>query len=281
MQQYLIVKRLSTHLVLGLIIPWIATFASSSALATPIPPQFLSSTDPETSIAQTPTEQAEPSSSETPNAEPLNPEAGDSESSNAEQLDIDPDVINSSPTLQRWLEDVPNVRSDIRNDPSFRTRLRLGYSQFPSTDQAAGWNIGIEDIFVGDTGLTVSADYQAAFDADREAYGADLRYYVLPLGSRINVAPVVGYRSVEGEAYDTSGVNVGVRVLLVPSRTGAADLSFTQTWVAPGTDEEVGVSTLSFGYALTDQLRLFTDLQKQNAPEEKDSRVAAGLEWMF
>ncbi len=157
----------------------------------------------------------------------------------------------------------------------------MGYSQFPSTDQAAGWNIGIEDIFVGDTGLTVSADYQAAFDADREAYGADLRYYVLPLGSRINVAPVVGYRSVEGEAYDTSGVNVGVRVLLVPSRTGAADLSFTQTWVAPGTDEEVGVSTLSFGYALTDHLRLSTDLQKQNAPEEKDSRVAIGLEWMF
>ncbi|PSB22950.1 hypothetical protein C7B76_02090, partial [filamentous cyanobacterium CCP2] len=183
--------------------------------------------------------------------------------------------------LQRWLEEVPDVRSEIRNDPSFRTRLRIGYSQFPSTDQAAGFNVGIEDIFIGQTGLTVSADYQAAFDADREAYGADVRYYVLPLGSYVNLAPVVGYRSVQGEEYDTDGVNLGFRVLLVPSRTGAADLSFTQTWIAPGSNEEVGISTLSFGYAVTEQLRLSTDLQKQNAPQEKDSRAAIVLEWMF
>jgi hypothetical protein len=139
----------------------------------------------------------------------------------------------------------------------------------------------VEDIFIGRSGLTVSADYQAAFDADREAYGADVRYYVLPLGSYVNLAPVVGYRSVQGEEYDTDGVNLGFRVLLVPSRTGAADLSFTQTWVAPGSNEEVGISTLSFGYALTEQFRLSTDLQKQNAPPEKDSRVAIVLEWMF
>jgi hypothetical protein len=104
---------------------------------------------------------------------------------------------------------------------------------------------------------------------------------MLPLGSYVNLAPVVGYRSVQGEAYDTDGINLGFRVLLVPSRTGAADLSFTQTWVAPGSSEEVGISTLSFGYALTDQFRLSTDLQKQNAPQAKDSRVAIVLEWMF
>jgi hypothetical protein len=91
----------------------------------------------------------------------------------------------------------------------------------------------------------------------------------------------VGYRSVQGEDYDTDGVNLGFRVLLVPSRTGAADISFTQSWVAPGSNEEVGVSTLSFGYAVTEQLRLSTDLQKQNAPQQKDSRVAIVLEWMF
>jgi hypothetical protein len=202
-------------------------------------------------------------------------------SPDSDSLDLDPALIENSPTLQRWLEETPDVRSDIRNDPSFRTRLRIGYSQFPSTDQAAGFNIGIEDIFLGRSGLTFSADYQAAFEADREAYGADLRYYVLPLGSYANFAPVVGYRSVQGEDYDTDGVNLGFRVLLVPSRTGAADISFTQSWVAPGSNEEVGVSTLSLGYAVTEQLRLSTDLQKQNAPQQKDSRVAIVLEWMF
>lgn len=199
----------------------------------------------------------------------------------AEQFDLDPSLIENSPVLQRWLEDVPDVRSDIRRDPSFRTRLRLGYSQFPSTDHVAGFNIGIEDVFIERTGLTVSADYQASFNGDREAYGADLRYYVLPLGGYINLAPVVGYRSVEGEEYATDGANLGVRLLLVPSRTGAADISFTQTWVAPGSDEEVGISTLSFGYAVTNQFRLSADLQKQNAPQEKDSRVGVGVEWMF
>lgn len=198
-----------------------------------------------------------------------------------EQLDLDPEIIEDSPVLQRWLEEVPDVQSDIRHDPSFRTRIRLGYSQFPSTDQAAGITIGIEDVFVGQTGLTVSADYQAAFDADREAYGADLRYYILPLGSYVNVAPVVGYRSVEGEDYNTNGMNIGVRLMLALSRTGAADISLTQSWVAPGSNEEVGITTLSMGYAITSHLRVAADLQKQNAPEEKDSRVAIVLEWML
>ncbi|GAB4374359.1 MAG: hypothetical protein Kow00121_18720 [Elainellaceae cyanobacterium] len=237
---------LITRLIgLGLSLTLVELVVATSAVALPDPSPF--------QIAQTPTE----------------------------QFDLDPELIEDSPTLQRWLEEVPNVRSDIRRDPSFRTRLRIGYSQFPSTDHASGLHIGIEDILIERSGFTVSADYQTAFDADREAYGADLRYYVLPLGSYVNFAPVVGYRSVEGEDYDTDGVNVGFRVLLVPSRTGAADVSFTQTWVAPGDDQEVGVSTLSFGYALTHQMRVSADLQKQNAPQEKDSRVGIGLEWMF
>jgi hypothetical protein len=66
------------------------------------------------------------------------------------------------------------------------------------------------------------------------------------------------------------------------SRTGAADIALTQSWLNPGSDsEEVGLTTLTFGYALTHQLRLSTDFQRQNAPQHKDSRLGIGFEWML
>jgi hypothetical protein len=39
----------------------------------------------------------------------------------------------------------------------------------------------------------------------------------------------------------------------------------------------VGITTLSFGYAVTRNLRVSTDIQKQNLREEEDRRV--GLFW--
>ena len=197
-----------------------------------------------------------------------------------QQLDLSPEIIEGSPVLQRWLRQVPNVMKDIVNDPSFRTRLRLGYSQFPSTGQAGGVNVGVEDLFIGRTGFTVSGEYQAAFNGDRTAWGSDLHYYVRPLGSYVNVAPVLGYRHLQTNRYSTDGLNLGLRLLLVLSRGGASDISLTQSWVAPGTDNEVGITTLSVGYALTHNLRLSTDIQKQNARQHKDSRVGIVLEWM-
>lgn len=200
---------------------------------------------------------------------------------NASSLDLDPELIRNSPTLQRWLKQVPDVLQDIRQEPSFRTRLRLAYSRFSMDDGSNGWSVGLEDAFVGRTGLTLSADYQATGDGRRKTWGSDLRYYVLPLGSQINLAPVVGYRYVDTARSTTSGLNVGARLLLVPSRTGAADVSLTQTWVAPGTGEEVGITVLSVGYALTHNLRLSTDWQRQNSRRVKDTRLGIGLEWMF
>ncbi|NER19745.1 MAG: hypothetical protein F6J96_03095 [Symploca sp. SIO1C2] len=202
------------------------------------------------------------------------------ETTEVQELDISPEIIENSPVLQEWLEEVPNVLEAIRHDPSFRTRLRLGYSQFPSTGQSAGFNVGVEDVFIGRTGLTVSGDYQASFNDEREAFGGELRYYVLPLGGYLNVAPVVGYRNLTTGEFSTDGPNVGVRLLLVLSRSGAADVSLTQTFVSPGSSEEVGITTLSFGYAMTQNLRISTDLQKQNSIAEKDSRVGIVLEWM-
>jgi hypothetical protein len=198
----------------------------------------------------------------------------------AEPLDLSPEIIQNSPVLQRWIKKVPNVLEEIRRDPSFRTRVRLGYSQFPSTDDASGFNVGVEDVFLGRTGLTVSGDYQASFNGDRKAGGADLRYYVLPLGGYINIAPQVGYRYVETGNFSTDGVNVGARLMLALSRTGAADISITQSFVSPGSNEEVGITSLSVGYAITRNIRLATDIQKQNSREEKDSRVGIVLEWM-
>jgi len=178
--------------------------------------------------------------------------------------------IENSPVLQRWQRQVPNVLENIKNDPSFRTRWRLGYSRF---SHGNGANIGIEDVFIGKTRLTASGDYQWAFNGDYQSYGADLHYYLRPLGSYVNIAPLVGYRHLQNGDYSTDGVNVGAIAKLVLSRGGAADITLSQSWVAPGTAKEVRLTTLSFGYAVTRNLRLPTDIQKQNSRRSKDSRV--------
>ncbi len=188
---------------------------------------------------------------------------------------------DASPVLDKWEKQTPNVLEDIKRDPSFRTRVRLGLSYFPSTNDSVGWNVGVEDFFVGKTKLTISGNYIASFNGDRKAGGADLRYYLLPLGGYFNIAPVLGYRYLESPRYTTDGLNVGFRVQAVPSRTGAADLSFMLTWVDPGQYDEVGVLTLSFGYALTKNVRLSTDIEKQNSRYKKDNRFGVSLEYMF
>jgi len=198
----------------------------------------------------------------------------------AEDLNLSPEILESSPVLQRWLKEIPNVMEDIRHDPSFPTRWRLGYSNFPSNDGAGGFNLGVEDIFIGGSGLTVSGEYQASFNGDREALGGDLRYYIFPLGNYVNLAPLVGYRSLETEDYSTSGLNTGLRLMLSLSRTGATDISFTQSFVSPGGDEEVGITTLAVGFAVTRHFRLSVDIQKQNSLAAKDSRVGFSWEWM-
>lgn len=185
----------------------------------------------------------------------------------AAELDLDPKVIQNSPVLQRWQKQVPNVTEEIKTDPSFRTKLRVGYS-------ASEFNLGVEDLRLDRTNFTTSVNYQFS------NWGADLHYYVRPLGSYINVAPVVGYRHLETGGQTIDGANLGIRALFVLSRGGGADLSLTQTWVAPFSAEETGLTTLSIGYALTSNLRLSTDFQKRNSPIEKESRIGIGLEWM-
>ncbi|MFK8185543.1 MAG: hypothetical protein AB8B99_19375 [Phormidesmis sp.] len=200
-----------------------------------------------------------------------------------ETLNLTPEVIEQSPVLQRWLEDVPDIRDDIRNDPSFVTRFYAGYSFFPSSDSTSGFAVGIEDLFIADTPLTFSADYQQNVDSNvtnrRQAYGADLHYYLFPLGDYFNVAPTVGYRYAEsGTDYALSGANVGIRLRFVPSRTGAADVTLDQSWVV-GDSEGLSITHLNVGYAVTKDLRISTDLEWQSTADEGDSRVGINLEW--
>ena len=198
----------------------------------------------------------------------------------SESLDLNPEIIKNSPVLQRWLEKIPNVLQDIENDPSFRTRVKLGYTEFPSTQHQGGVNVGVEDVFLGNTGLTVSANYQASFNGDRELTGGDLNYYILPLGNYINIAPAVGYRYFQTNNYSTDGVNVGVKIMFTLSRNGAADVSLIQSFIDPGGNDEVGLSTLAVGYAITNNLRISTEIQQQNSQIKKDSSVGIFLEWM-
>jgi hypothetical protein len=197
------------------------------------------------------------------------------------KLDLEPEIIQNSPVLRRWQNKVPNVLEDIKNDPSFRTRLRFGYSHFPGSGEVGGVNLGIEDVFIGKSNFVVNGEYQATFNGKYQAYGANLQYYLRPLGSYVNVAPVVGYHHLETNQYTTSGINLGAKLQLALSRGGAADMSLTQSWVAPGSTVEVGLTKLSFGYAVTRKLRVSTDIEKQNARQSKDSRVGVVLEWML
>ena len=197
------------------------------------------------------------------------------------RIDLPPEAIQESPVLREWLEEVPDVLEEIRDDPAFVTRFRLGFTTFPSTDDASGLNVGIEDIFIKRTGFTLSADYQTAFDGNRNAAGADLHYFVLPLGSYVNFAPTIGYRYVQSNDFNTDGVHVGLRMMLSFSRTGGGDISVSQSFISPGGSEEVGITSLSVGYALMSHLRLSGDIERQNSIEDGDSRVGVNLEWLF
>jgi hypothetical protein len=196
------------------------------------------------------------------------------------ELDLDPKIRQESPVLERWLEKIPDIAEEIRRDPSFRTRIRLGYAEFPSTDNSSGVILGVEDVFFGQTSLTLSGDYQTAFNGKRTAIGANLQYYLLPLGDYVNLAPMVGYRYIQTGNYSTDGLNLGLKLKLALSRTGAADITVSQSFISPGGANEVGLTTLSVGYAITSNLRLAADIQAQNSRARKDSSLGILLEWL-
>lgn len=197
----------------------------------------------------------------------------------AEELDLPPGVVENSPVLQQWGKEIPNLLEEIKTDPSFKTKINVGYLQYPSTDDISGWKIGIEDVFVGKTQLTVNANYSQSFNHERRHLETNLAYSLFPLGSYFNVSPVVGYHVLETEKYEEEGLNLGLQIRLVLSRTDAADIRLSQTFISPGQETEVGLTTLNTGYSLTENFRVAVEIQKQNATVAKDSRVGVLTQW--
>jgi hypothetical protein len=200
----------------------------------------------------------------------------------ARRMGISEEVYRSSPVLQRWLRQIPNVGDDIQNDPSFRTRYRFGYTLTPSQNNNSGIAIGVEDLLFDRTRFGMSASYERTFGGDRnlESYGGDIHYYLLPLGGYVNVAPVIGYRHIETSNYSQSGLNIGARIELAFGRGGGGDVTISQTFMSPGHSEEVGLLGVSTGYAISPHLRLAIDATQQNSRVDRDTRLGFLVEWM-
>jgi len=216
--------------------------------------------------------------------------AQDSQLENQNQrLNVSPEIIENSPTWQKWIDHHPDLLDEIKNKPSFPTRVRFGYSQFPSNNGIGGVFFALEDLFIGETPLTFSARYSTSFSTtdsnndplDRTSFSTDLNYYLLPLGNYVNIAPVVGYRSITTNGYSTDGLNVGLRLALALSPQGAADVFVTQSFLNLGSSDEVGVTDITAAYAVNKNLRLSTQIQWQNSIQQSDSQVTIGLEWML
>jgi hypothetical protein len=194
----------------------------------------------------------------------------------SEDLTLDRETIESSPVLQRWLADPPDILYDIYNTPSFNTKLRLGIT---SRDNSLGFDLGVEDAFIGKTPLALSGSYQQEFSGRESSWDANLRYYLFPLGSYYNVAPQVGYRQLNlFEQPNTSGLDLGIQGIIVLSPR-SADLKLSHTFTNPGGNNETSITSISTSYAITRNWRLGSNIQWRRSPVRNDSRVGFVLEW--
>ena len=191
-------------------------------------------------------------------------------------IDIPPQ-IRDSPTLQKWLNQTPDIRREIANDPSFRTRLQVGYSRFTQSNTNAV-TIGLEDLYLGSTPITLSSHFSSGGTVT--SFGVDAQAYLLPLGGYINIAPVVGWRSFSTANTQNQGLNIGAKLMLIPSRGGGADVALQQTWTNVGSDREVGIGRVSVGYAVAPQLRLATTIERWQGRAVSETRGSLLLEWM-
>ncbi len=195
--------------------------------------------------------------------------------SQAKDLKLNQEIINNSPVLQRWLVEPPDILFDIYNTPSFRSKIRLGIT---SRDQSLGYDVGVADIFLGQSPVTFSAGYQHEFSGRETDINADLKYYLLPLGGYFYIAPQIGYRYIDFFGENVSGVDLGWQGILVLSPR-SADLRLSQTFTAPRSDRETSITTLSTSFALNNRLNIGSSIQWRRSPLRSDSRVGFYLEW--
>lgn len=188
--------------------------------------------------------------------------------------------IEDSPLLQRWLNQPPDLLQEIRYSPSFNTKLGL---RLTSRDRNLGYGINLDDLFLGRSPLTFSANFEQEFAPAGANTNLDLnlRYYLLPLGDYFNIAPQIGYRSVAiSEQPLLSGFDFGIQGIFALS-PHSADIRLAQTWTSIGSNSEISTTKLSASYAIMPQLRLASNIQWQRSPIRSDSRIGIGLEFSF
>ncbi len=184
---------------------------------------------------------------------------------------LDAELVDSSPVLQRWLEETPNLLDEIRNTPAVPFRLRGGLASNRE------WTAGAEDIPLYDR-LTLSGDYRAAFDEQSDIeFGASLRYYLLRRGSYFNIAPQLGFRHLDLADNLTEGVLVGLvgTIALAP---GTADLVVTYGLLDPLASDEATLGSVTTAYHLSPELRIAGQVNWRNTINQNDIAVGVLLE---
>ena len=198
----------------------------------------------------------------------------------ADALNIEQDLVQRSPVLKRWLEAPPNVLSEIDNTPAFPTKFKVGVANVTSQDNDYELVLGIEDIFLGKSRFTVSGEYHQSLNQNTHntnLWGGNVRYYLLPLGAYINLAPQVGYTSLRQEGTEFQGPELGGKLVFALFQT--ADVTLTETVILPSQGLTVGRTQLSFGYALSPSTRISADINFINAPTRQDTSFGINFEF--
>lgn len=209
---------------------------------------------------------------ELPNAADLSPVQG---SPLAIELGLDTEVVESSPVLQRWLNDPPDLLDEIRNTPAVPTRLQAGID-------VSEWSVGISDLYLLER-VSLSSNYQQSFDRPQDVtFGSNLRYFVAPVGSRLNLAPQVGFGRIDQLDRFLSGPQYGAYVVLALD-PGAADLTLSYNWLDPSRSTQEGEATvgdITAAYALSQSTRLAARYRWQHSTITKDQDLSLILEWV-
>ena len=209
-----------------------------------------------------------------PAAKPVSPKPKPTLTEQAAEVGIEPALLENSPVLRRWLQSPPDLMQDIQQTPVFSPQLRTGIT---SRNNDLGAELSLEDIFVGQTPLTLSGTYQTEFAGREQSFAVQMRYYTLPLGSYFNIAPTLGYRQINlSQQPQISGVDLGLQGVFVLS-PHAADLRLGQTFTAPGASTETGITTISASYAITPSIRLHSRVEWRRNPGFYDQRFYGSI----
>jgi hypothetical protein len=171
----------------------------------------------------------------------------------------------------------PNSNLDLKLNQEIieNSPVRLGIT---SRDQSLGFDVGLQDLFLGSSPTTFSANFQREFGDRQTNLNADFRYYLLPMGGYFNITPLLGYRYMNFFGESVSGVDVGIEGILVLSPR-SSDLRLSHSFTSPLGDKETSITTLSTSYGLSNRLSLSSNIQWRRSPIGSDSRVGFYLEW--